>query len=66
MGQADEFRKQAAESRERAKQAKSLREGARDRRRADGLDQLAENEDWLDGKPRPQGVSLLSERRHVN
>jgi len=54
MGQADEFRKQAAESRERAKQAKSLREGARDRRRADGLDQLAENEDWLDGKPRPK------------
>ncbi len=36
MGQADEFRKQAAESRERSKQAKSLGESARDRRRAFG------------------------------
>lgn len=52
MGQADEFRKQAAESRKRAKEAKSLGEGARDRRRADGLEQLAQNEDWLVGKPK--------------
>ena len=52
MSQADEFRKQAAESRKRAKETKSLGEGARDRRRADGLEQLAQNEDWLDGKPK--------------
>ena len=52
MSQADEFRKQAAESRKRAKETKSLGEGARDRRRAEGLEQLAQNEDWLDGKPK--------------
>jgi len=52
MSQADEFRKQAAKSRKRAKETKSLGEGARDRRRADGLEQLAQNEDWLDGKPK--------------
>ena len=50
MSQADEFRKQAAESRKSAREAKLLGEGARDRRRAEGLEQLAENEDWLDGK----------------
>jgi len=52
MSQADEFRKQAAESRKRASEAKSIGQGARDRRRAEGLEQLAANEDWLDGKPR--------------
>jgi hypothetical protein len=52
MSQADEFRKQAAESRKRANEAKSLGQGARDRRRAEGLEQLAANEDWLDGKPK--------------
>ena len=53
MSQADEFRKQAAESRKRASEAKSLGQGARERRRAEGLEQLAANEDWLDGKPKP-------------
>ena len=52
MSQADEFRKQAA-SRKRASEAKSLGQGARERRRAEGLEQLAANEDWLDGKPKP-------------
>jgi len=56
MSQADEFRKQAAESRKRANEAKTIGEDAsRDRRRANGLEQLAANEDWLDGKSKAQG-----------
>ena len=50
MSKADEFRKAADEAAKRAGEAKSLKDGARERHRADGLRQLADNEDWLDGK----------------
>ena len=63
MSQADEFRKQAAESRKRASEAKSLGQGARDRQRAEGLEQLAANEDWLDGKPRRREAPERTEAR---
>ena len=54
MSKADEFRKEAEATRKDASDAKSLGEGARHRRRAEGLDQLAANEDWLDGKIKAQ------------
>lgn len=50
MTKAEEFRKEADEVTKRAQDGKSLGQGARERNRAAGLRQLADNEDWLDGK----------------
>ena len=50
MNTAEEFRKQADQAIERAQSAETRGQGARERRRADGLRQLADNEDWLDGR----------------
>lgn len=50
MSKADELRKQAEQANKRGREAKSLKEGAEARNQAGGLNQLADNEDWLDGK----------------
>ena len=50
MSKADEFREQAKEAGERASQSKSFEKAAIQRRRQKGLTQLADNEDWLEGK----------------
>jgi hypothetical protein len=54
MSRADELRQQAKEAGERGDKAKSLREGAFERRREKALNEMAENEDWLNGKPSPE------------
>jgi hypothetical protein len=47
-----DFRKQAEAARDRARIAKSLRTGAMERRRQRALNDLADNEDWLNGVSR--------------
>jgi hypothetical protein len=46
----EEFRRQAAAAGQKAEETASLTEAIQQRRRQKGLEQLAENEDWLDGK----------------
>jgi hypothetical protein len=53
MSKAEEYRRAADEAHKRAQQSKSLKESIRQRKRAEGLNQLADNEDWLDGKATP-------------
>ena len=48
---ADELRQLAKEAGKRGDKTKSLKEGAREHKREKALNDLAENEDWLDGKP---------------
>jgi hypothetical protein len=50
MCKADEYRKEARAAEGRAKKSTSLRVAALERKRAESLYALAENEDWLDGK----------------
>jgi hypothetical protein len=50
MSKVDELRRQAAEAGEKVRKSKSLSESAIERKREKGLNQLADNEDWLDGK----------------
>ena len=52
MSKADDLRKEAEEAGKRGD--KSLREGAQERRRERALNDMADNEDWLDGKPKPK------------
>jgi hypothetical protein len=47
-----DFRKQAEDARNRARAAKSLHTSAIERRRERALNQLADNEDWLNGNAR--------------
>jgi hypothetical protein len=54
MSKADDFRKEAKESGKRGHKTKSLKEGAREHRREKALNDLADNEDRLDGKPKPK------------
>jgi hypothetical protein len=51
MAKADDLRKQAKEAGKRGDRSKSLREGAQERKREQALNDMADNEDWLDGKP---------------
>ena len=46
----EDLRKQAEEAGERADKSKSLGEAVAQRKRKKGLTQLADNEDWLEGK----------------
>jgi len=50
VSKAEELRKEANEAVSRARETKSLRQSAHERNRAAGLRQLADNEEWLDGK----------------
>jgi hypothetical protein len=50
MSKADEFRRQADEAGKRARETRSLQESATEHKREQALKQLADNEDWLDGK----------------
>lgn len=50
MTTADELRRQADEAGKKARETKSLSESALQHKRENGLNQLADNEDWLDGK----------------
>ena len=54
MSKADDLRKEAEEAGKRGDKSKSLREGAQARRRERALNDMADNEDWLDGKPKPK------------
>ena len=51
---ADELRQLAKEAGKRGDKTKSLKEGAREHKREKALNDLAENEDWLDGKTTPK------------
>ena len=53
---ADELRQLAKEAGKRGDKTKSLKEGAREHKREKALNDLAENEDWLDGKPKRQSL----------
>jgi len=50
MSKADELRRQASEAGEKVRTSKSLSVRTAERKREKGLNQLADNEDWLDGK----------------
>jgi len=52
MSKADDLRKEAEESGKRGD--KALNEGAREHKREKALNDMADNEDWLDGKPKPK------------
>jgi hypothetical protein len=54
MSKADDLRKEAKEAGKRGDKSKSLREGATERNREQALNDMADNEDWLDGKPKPK------------
>lgn len=52
---ADDLRKQAEEAGVRGDKTKSLREGFKEHKRERALNDLADNEDWLDGiEPKPK------------
>jgi hypothetical protein len=51
---ADDLRKEATESGKRGDKTKSLKEGALEHKREKALNEMADNEDWLDGKPKPK------------
>ena len=61
MSKADDLRKEAKEAGKRGDRSKSLREGATERRREQALNDMADNEDWLDGKPEPKSPNDLEE-----
>jgi len=50
MSKADDLRKEAREAGKRGDESKSLRKGATERKREQALNDMADNEDWLDGK----------------
>jgi len=52
MSKADDLRKEAKEAGKRGDESKSLRKGATKRKREQALSDMADNEDWLDGKPK--------------
>jgi hypothetical protein len=54
MSKADDLRKEAEEAGKRGDKSKSLRKGAQEHKREKALNDLADNEDWLDGKPKPK------------
>jgi hypothetical protein len=54
MSKADDLRKEAKEAGKRGDKSKSLREGAKEHRREQALNDMADNEDWLEGKPKPK------------
>jgi hypothetical protein len=54
MSKADDLRKEAKDSGKRGDKTKSLKEGAREHKREKALNDMADNEDWLDGKPTPK------------
>jgi hypothetical protein len=54
MSKADDLRKEAKEAGKRGHKSKSLKEGARQRGLESALNDMADNEDWLDGKPKPK------------
>ena len=54
MSKADDLRKEAKQAGKRGDKTKSLKEGAREHKREKALNDMADNEDWLDGKPKPK------------
>ena len=48
---ADDFRAQANAAKQAAGESKSLKESRRHRKRGKALNDMADNEDWLAGKP---------------
>ena len=58
MSKSDDLRKQAKEAGERGDKTKSLKEGAAEHKREKSLNDMADNEDWLDGKPKAKAKNL--------
>lgn len=58
MPEADDLRRQAKEAGKRGSEIKSLTEGAKEYKRAKAVNEMAANEDWLDGKLNPNQVGL--------
>jgi hypothetical protein len=52
MSKSDDLRNLATEAGKRGDKSKSLREGAKEHRIEKALNDMADNEDWLDGKPK--------------
>jgi hypothetical protein len=50
----DNLRREADSENKAARKSKSLKEGGGHRRRGKALNDMADNEDWLDGKPKPK------------
>jgi hypothetical protein len=50
---ADDLRRKAKEAGERGDKTRSLKEGAKERKLQRALNDLADNEDWLDGENNP-------------
>jgi hypothetical protein len=50
MSKSDDLRQEAIAAGTRGDQTKSLREGAKQHKREKALNDMADNEDWLDGK----------------
>lgn len=63
MSRADDLRQQAKDAGKRANESRSLQTSVTERKRQKGLEQLADNEDWLDGKA-PQADRLRRQDRH--
>lgn len=64
----DDLRREADAENVAARKSKSLKEGGGHRRRGKALNDIADNEDWLDGKPAVKAnsapsVSLARSRR---
>ncbi|QDM14591.1 hypothetical protein FNL55_00430 [Tardiphaga sp. vice352] len=53
MSKAEDLRKRAEEAGKRGDKTRSLKQGAQEHRREKALNDMADNEDWLDGKPQP-------------
>jgi hypothetical protein len=49
---ADDLREQAKRAKIAASESKSLKESRRHRKRAKALNDMADNDDWLEGKPK--------------
>jgi hypothetical protein len=62
MSKAEQFRREAKDARKRADQTRSLTEAVRERKREKGLEQLADNEDWLAGSSQRKRGSMPGDR----
>ena len=57
-----DLRREADAENKAARKSKSLKEGGSHRRRGKALNDMADNEDWLDGKLKPEGQRLRPAR----
>jgi hypothetical protein len=53
LSKAEDLREQATDAGKRGDKTKSIREGAQEHKRERALNDMADNEDWLDGNLKP-------------